>query len=62
MADPAGGADAPVKKLTPKELRLLERGKAAATRAAAESAGSADVYGERGMVQSTEITGKTWTR
>lgn len=61
-----GGGGAPsevtAKKLTPKELRLLERSKAAAERAAKESSGSADVYGERSMVQSTEITGKVWTR
>ena len=51
-------------KLTPKQLRLLEREKAAKAKVEAEAAkaASSSSYGELRMVQSTEITGRTWIR
>ena len=62
----AGGGGAPEGevKLTPKQLRLLEREKAAKAKLEAEAAKAAtsSTYGELRMVQSTEITGRTWVR
>jgi hypothetical protein len=58
-----GGGDGEV-KLTPKQLRLLEREKAAKAKVDAEAAktASSTKYGELPMVRSTEITGRTWVR
>ena len=70
MADTAespaagGGGGEGQKKPTAKELRMLERAKAAADKAsldAAKAAGSG-VYGDMRMVQSTEISGREWSR
>jgi hypothetical protein len=58
MAD----AEAPVKKLTPKELRMLEREKAAAAAAEAKSTMTSDNFGELPLIQSRSISGKEWTR
>jgi hypothetical protein len=61
-----GGAEgAPVeKKLTPKELRMLERAKAASEKAAADAAktASSGAYGELPLIQSREISGRVWSR
>jgi hypothetical protein len=60
----ADAAEGPVKKLTPKELRMLERAKAAEEKAAADAskAASSGSYGELPLVQSREISGKVWSR
>ncbi len=59
-----GGGGEAVKKPTAKELRMLERAKAATDKAAADAAkaASSGVYGDLPMVQSSEITGRVWTR
>ena len=56
--------DAPVKKLTPKELRILEREKAAAAALSATATANAtsDAYGVLPMIQSRSISGRVWTR
>ena len=63
-------AAAPVeKKLTPKELRMLEKAKAAAEQEAAKAALEAaaaeankNIYGEATLCMSQEHTNKVWTR
>lgn len=64
MADAASPTpDAPVeKKLTAKELRTLEREKAAAAKAAASASKNAGVFGDLPLIQSQEISSKVWTR
>ena len=60
-ASPIEGGNA--KKPTPKELRMLERAKAAQSKVDAEkeAGASSGIFGELPLVQSTEITGRTWT-
>ena len=70
MADvpipPPGGDGAPeapaVKKLTAKELRVLEREAKDKEAAAAMLSKNASVFGELPMIQSRSISGKKWTR
>ena len=59
-----GSGGEAAKKPTPKELRMLERAKAATDKAAADAAkaASSGVYGDLPLVQSSEITGRVWTR
>jgi hypothetical protein len=58
----AGGSAA--KKPTPKELRMLERAKAALAKADAEKevASTSTVFGDLPLVQSAAITDRVWTR
>lgn len=44
------------------QLRILEREKAAAQRSAASAAKNAEVFGELPLIQSTTVSGRTWTR
>lgn len=50
------------RKLTAKELRMIEREAAAAAKKAAEATRNAGVFGDAPLVQSQIITGRTWTR
>ena len=60
----AGGGGGEAKKPTAKELRMLERAKAASDKAAADAAkaASSGVYGELPLVQSREMSGRVWSR
>lgn len=53
-----------VKKLTAKELRVIEREKAAAEAKAATAAtnASSDTYGISPLTQSQGISGRVWTK
>jgi hypothetical protein len=44
------------------QLRILEREKAAAARTAASAAKNAEVFGDLPLIQSTTVSGRTWTR
>ena len=62
----AGGAGgAPVeggKKISAKELRMIERERAAAAKASAAASKNASIFGDMPLVQSQAITDKVWTR
>lgn len=60
----AGGGGGEAKKPAAKELRMLERAKAASDKAAADAAkaASSGVYGELPLVQSREMSGRVWSR
>ena len=59
-----GGGGGEAKKPTAKELRMLERAKAASDKAASDAAkaASSGVYGDLPMVQSREMSGRVWSR
>ena len=60
--NPAEGGSV-AKKLTPKELRMLERAKAAVAKTESEKEAGAcsGTFGELPLIQSAEITGRVWT-